>query len=91
MTTLEHDPVATKVFHELLLSNRLGKYAATASVDHVDGSDPLEWRVHYNGETVEMVMDKVLDYDGMIRSMVAAMKCSLGLKTRHGFKKRKRR
>ena len=91
MTTLEHDPVATKAFHELLIENGLGDLIHTASIDHVDGSDPLEWRVHFNGKTIEMVMDKQLDYDGMIRSMVAALRYALGLETRHGFKKRKRR
>ena len=89
MTTLEHDPVATKAFHELLEENGLD--TSTASIDHVDGSDPLEWRVHFNGKTIEMVMDKQLDYDGMVRSMVAALRYALGLETRHGFKKRRKR
>jgi hypothetical protein len=88
---LEHDPVATRAFHELLWENGLFEYETTASVDHVEGSDPLEWRVRFAGQTVEMVMDKDLDYDGMIRSMVAAMRYALGLETRHGFKKRRRK
>lgn len=89
MTTLEHDPVATKAFHELLEENGLD--ISTARIDHVDGSDPLEWRVHFNGKTVEMVNDKQYDYDGMIRSMVATLRYALGLETRHGFKKRRKR
>ena len=91
MTTLEHDPVATEAFHELLIENGLEDYINTASIDHVEGSEPLEWRVHFQGKTIEMVMDKDLDYDGMIRSMVASLRYALGLETRHGFKKRRKR
>jgi hypothetical protein len=85
----EHDPVATQVLRDVLREARKPDHGC--HVEHLDGSDPTEWRVTVAGETVPMVMQRDLDYDGMIRSMAAAFRHALGLRTGHGFKRRKRK
>lgn len=89
MTTLEHDPVATEVLRSVLRKAR--KEYHGANVDYVEGSDPMEWRVTVAGETIQMIADREWDYDGMLRAMASALGYALRQKTRHGFKKRRKR